>query len=201
MKTLRSETDTPDDIVFLLTAPTGPAAYNIHGQTIHSAFSFPQCVYEQQTISQARLSSLRVNYSNLSLLTIDEISMVGTDFLHLLSKRLNEIKGTPNALFGGISVLSFGGLYQLPPVGELPIFSLPKNPMLRLYGTLWDDFSGSELTQIMRQKDDKSFSEMLNRLGTKSHAKEDIETLSGRLISPSDPTYPSEAIHLFATNA
>ena len=104
MKTLGSEADTLHDIVCLLTAPTGPAAYNMHGQTIHSAFSFPQCVYEQQTISQARLSSLRVKYSDLTLLIIDEISMVGTDFLHLLSKRLNEIKGTPNALFGGISV-------------------------------------------------------------------------------------------------
>lgn len=201
VKTLRSEADTPDDIVCLLTAPTGPAAFNIHGQTLHSAFSFPQCVYEQQTISQAKLSSMRIKYSNLSLLIIDEISMVGSDFLHLVSRRLNEIKGTPDALFGGISILAFGDLYQLPPVAETSIFNLPKKPMLRLYGTLWDNFSGAELTQIMRQKEDKSFAEMLNRLRTKSQTKQDIETLSARLISPSDPSYPSEAIHLFATNA
>ena len=181
-------------------APTGPAAYNIHGQTIHSAFSFPQCVYEQQTIlsSKTIISESKILKSFSAY--IDEISMVGTDYLHLLSKRLNEIKGIPNALFGGISALAFGDLYQLFPVGELSIFNLQKNPMLRLYGTLWDDFSGSELTQIRRQKDDKSFAEMLNRLRTKSHTKEDIETLSGRLVSPSHPTYPSEAIHLFATN-
>ena len=51
VKTLRSEADSPDDVVCLLTAPTGPAAFNIHGQTLHSAFSFPQCVHEKQTIS------------------------------------------------------------------------------------------------------------------------------------------------------
>ena len=151
VKTLRSEADSPDDIVCLLTAPTGPAAFNIRGLTLHSAFSFPQCVYEKQAISQSKLSSLRVKYSNLSLLIIDEISMVGSDFLHLVSRRLNEIKGTPDALFGGISVLVFGDLYQLPPVGETPIFNAPKQAMLKLYGTLWDNFSGTELTQIMHR--------------------------------------------------
>ena len=134
------------------------------------------------------------------MLIIDEISMVGSDFLHLVSRRLNEIKGTPEALFGGISVLVFGDLYQLPPVGETPVFNLPKNRMLRLYGTLWDNFSATELTQIMRQKEDRSFSEMLNRIRTDSQTKADEQLLEERIISPSDPSYPTEAIHLFPTN-
>ena len=201
VKTLRSEADSPDNIVCLLTAPTGPAAFNIPGLTLHSAFSFPQCVYEKQAISQSKLSSLRVKYSNLSLLIIDEISMVGSDFLHLVSRRLNEIKGTPDALFGGISVLVFGDLYQLPPVGETPMFNAPKQPMLKLYGTLWDNFSGTELTQIMRQKEDIRFAEMLNRLRTESQTKQDIQSLTESLISSSEPSYPTEAIHLFPTNA
>ena len=200
VKTLRSEADTPDDIVCLLTAPSGPATYNIHGQTLHSAFSFPQCLSEQSNISQARLSSLRVKYTNLFILIIDEISMVGTDFLHLLNKRLIEIKGTINSLFEGVSVLAFGDLYQLPPVDGAAIFKLLVNSMWFLYGSLWDNFTGVQLTQIMRQKNDRSFAELPVRLCTKSHTSEDRETLSRRIISTSDTTYPSEALHVFATN-
>ena len=73
--------------------------------------------------------------------------------------------------------------------------------MWRLYGSLRDNFTGFELTQIIRQKDDRRFAELLVRLRPKGHTAEDIEMLSKRIITTSDDSsYPSEALHVFATN-
>ena len=68
--------------------------------------------------------------------------MAGADLLHVFHKRLTEINDAPNALFGGVSVVAFGDLFQLPPVGLSSVYSLPKEPMQRRYSsvnakTLW----------------------------------------------------------------
>ena len=132
---------------------------------------------------------------------IDEISMVGSDMLFTIHKRLSEIKGTTNKLFGGVSVLSFGDLSQLPPVGQCAVYKLPKSQMARLYGTVWNDFNGFELTEIMRQQEDQDFANLLRRVRTNDLTDEDKKQLESRVISKSDPDYPSDAVHVFATNA
>lgn len=73
--------------------------------------------------------------------------------------------------------------------------------MARLYGTVWDNFTGFELTEIMRQQGDKQFADMLTRLRTKDHTDEVTKLLIRRLISKSDKAYPSDALHVFSKNA
>ena len=58
-----------------------------------------------------------------------------------------------------------------------------------------------ELTEIMRQKDDKAFTELLNRFRTASQTEEDIQVIQSRHISPTDENYPSNALHIWAENA
>ena len=58
-----------------------------------------------------------------------------------------------------------------------------------------------ELTEIMRQKNDKAFTELLNRVRTASHTEDDIKVIQSRSITPSDPHYPSDALHIWAENA
>ena len=57
-----------------------------------------------------------------------------------------------------------------------------------------------ELTEIMRQKHDLSFTQLLNRIRTGSQTEDDITTINARIISPFDPNYPSDALHIWAEN-
>ena len=92
LKYLRlSGTVEPDDVIVLLTAPTGVAAFNISGMTLHSAFLLGRSKYSG--LSHDRINSLRSKLSNLSLVIIDEVSMVGSNMLLEVHKRLQQIKG------------------------------------------------------------------------------------------------------------
>ena len=125
--------------------------------------------------------------------------MVGSDMLFIIHKRLSEINGTTNKLFGGVSVLAFSDLRQLPPLGHFAVYKLPKSKMAKLYGTVWNDFNGFELTEIMRQQEDQDFAKLLTRVRKKEISNEDKKQLESREISKSDPDYPSDAVHVFAT--
>ena len=109
----------------LLTAPTGVAAFNINGMTLHSAFLLGTGKYTGfQPLSHDRLNTLRSKLSKLTLVIIDEVSMVGANMLLQIHKRLQQIKGVSNDVtFGGVSILAVGDLYQLPPVAQAPLFS------------------------------------------------------------------------------
>lgn len=199
-KTLRSQVENPEEIVCLLTAPTGTAARNIHGQTVHSAFSIMPGL---DSCSHKTLSSLRAKFSNLKCIIIDEISMLGNEGLVTVHNRLTEIIGKPqsDSLFGGVLVIVLGDLFQLPPVGQSQVYALPKNPKMRLYGSLWQHFHVATLSKIMRQKDDIEFANLLNRIRTETHTKDDIEVLKTRQVTTDDPEYPTSSLHVFTTNS
>lgn len=97
-------------------APTGVAALNVQGQTIHSFFGFPPRIVTPQESGRktARKDLLRL-YQNLEVLIIDEISMVRADVLDGIDRflRVNRESYLP---FGGVQVALFGDPFQLPPV-------------------------------------------------------------------------------------
>ena len=77
-----SGTFEPDDVIVLLTAPTGVAAFNIDGMTLHSALLLGRSKYSGfQPLSHDRLNTLRTKLSCLMLLIVDEVSMVGANML------------------------------------------------------------------------------------------------------------------------
>ena len=77
---------------------------------------------------------LRNKLSNLVLLIIDKVSMVSSNMLLEIHKRLQQLKGVlPDIAFGGVSILAVGDLYQLPPVGQAPIFSTVSDKYASLY--------------------------------------------------------------------
>jgi len=96
-----------------------------------------------------KLNSLRSKLQNLTILVIDEVSMVSSDMPLMIDSRLKQIKGT-DKIFGGVSILAFGDLFQLSPVAQTLIFAFPNDPMARLYGSLRQrHFQLIELNQIM----------------------------------------------------
>lgn len=97
-------------------APTGVAALNVQGQTIHSFFGFPpRIITPQEASRKVTQKHLQRLYKNLQVLIIDEISMVRADMLDGIDRflRINREKHQP---FGGVQVVFFGDLFQLPPV-------------------------------------------------------------------------------------
>jgi ATP-dependent exoDNAse (exonuclease V) alpha subunit len=96
----------------VVVAPTGVAALNIQGATIHSFFRFPPRIMTDDDIVMARDRKL---YTKMSLLIIDEASMGRADIIDAINKFLRKNRENP-APFGGVQVLLVGDLFQLPPV-------------------------------------------------------------------------------------
>lgn len=101
------------DVVVLLTVPTGVAAFNINGMTLHSALLLGSSKYSGfQPLSHDRLHTLQTKLSQLMLLIIDEAIMVGSNMLPEIHRRLQQIKGVSgDAIFGGVSILAVEDLY------------------------------------------------------------------------------------------
>ncbi len=97
-------------------APTGVAALNVQGQTIHSFFGFPpRIVTPKEASRRVTMKHLKRLYQNLEVLVVDEISMVRADILDGMDRFLR-VNRENNRPFGGVQVVFFGDLFQLPPV-------------------------------------------------------------------------------------
>ena len=180
-------------------APTGVAAINIDGTTINTGLAIPTETGDYlPAMSEQRKTQYRLSLKDLKLIIVDEISMVGNTTLLHIHQRLKEIFGTSSSnLFAGISIVAVGDLYQLPPIKKKAVFDSYKIESHNLCHP-WGVFRMIELTEIMRQKNDKAFTELLDRIRTASHTEDDIKVIQSRCITPSDPNYPFEALHIWA---
>lgn len=97
--------------VFL--APTGLAAVNIEGQTIHSFFRFPPRTLTKDDIKVVRNAEL---FEALETIVIDEVSMVRADMIDAIDYFLRLNRSNFDAPFGGVQMVFFGDLHQLPPI-------------------------------------------------------------------------------------
>ena len=196
---LRTEGEQPDLPKVLLLAPTGTAVFNIEGITIHSAFLLKIRSSKKkkkqnttyQPLSDEKRNSLRNKLSALCL--------VGSDLILRVHYRLNELFGGQK-IFGGISIITFGDMYQIRPVGQRFIFLPPTDRYAALAPSLWNNFKFMELNMIMRQREDKEIAEMLNRIRTASHTEEDLKLLRGCTYED-ESTIPADTLHVFPTNA
>ena len=186
-------------------APTGEAAYNITGNTIHSALALSACqslkVYKP--LDSSRLNTSRCHLGGVKLIFLDEVSMVGNTMLNIqINKRLQDIKGCKED-FGGVSIIAIGDLFQLQPVMDGHVFKdLSDNEYGPLAPNLWQKhFKMFELTEIMRQRENKEFAEILNRLREGKHTAQDILKIKQRIIQEnSSHDKLMNILHLFIQN-
>ena len=202
VKTFRHPPCNPELPTVLLMAPTGVAAINIDGTTINTGLAVPTETGDYlPAMSDQRKTQYRLSLKDLKLIIVDEISMVGNTTLLHIHQRLKEIFGTSSSnLFAGISIVAVGDLYQLPPIKKKAVFDSYKIESHNLCHP-WGVFRMIELTEIMRQKNDKAFTELLNRIRTASHTEDDIKVIQSRCITPSDSNYPFDALHIWAENS
>lgn len=169
--TIRSIVEKFADSTVLL-APTGIAALNIQGSTIHSAFklSFDMLTKKHWTRTNAKAEQLFAKSGPVKRIIIDEISMVRADILVTIDQQLRRIRRM-NVAFGGLQVIVVGDFYQLPPVltrkDEKVFFNFYESPFS--FGTeTWSSagFEHIELVQNMRQSDE-TFRNHLEMIRTK----------------------------------
>ena len=136
--------------------------------TLHHCFHLPpsQSKYEHlNNLHDDQCNSIRAKYRHLKLIIIDEISMVSSQMLLDVNRRLQQIFESRKP-FGGISVVVVGHLRQLPPVGGRLVFKPPHTAKLSSLAenTLWKNFRLFELMEIMKQKGDLEFCTALNNM-------------------------------------
>ncbi len=185
-------------------APTGVAALNVKGQTIHSFFRFKPNVTPEM-VKRIRFGDDEENiYKALDAIVIDEISMVRADLLDCMDKflQLNGPKrGKP---FGGLQMIFFGDLYQLSPVvtsAEKGIFqSLYETPYFysaKVFDSLNMEFI--ELEKVYRQHDER-FLNLLNSIRNNSIADEGVQLLNQRYMPDFEPSPDDFYVYLTTTN-
>ena len=170
-----------DEAVVL--APTGLAAVNVGGQTIHSFFGFPPRLIRPDDIRRSRNGRLM---RRLKLIIIDEVSMVRSDMMWAIDQSLRLNRGRPREAFGGVRLLLFGDLHQLPPVvqgGEVAehLESEHGGPFFFQVPTLRDGGGMSliELEEVFRQRDE-TFLRVLNNIRDGEASEEDFAVLNER---------------------
>ncbi|KAI8513472.1 hypothetical protein Bbelb_101110 [Branchiostoma belcheri] len=201
---LQQTQENPDSVSVLLAAPTGTAAFNIGGSTIHHAFHLMCKSKDFQDLSESTVNAMRAQYESLKIVIVDEVSMVDKPLMKFIHLRLRQLRqGRPNALFGNVSILAVGDMYQVPPVKGISLYKERDRDI----SDLWNpNFEVVELEEIMRQKDDAAFAKLLNRMRVKRKkdklSDEDDEVLSSRVLSVDFEAddYPKDALHIFSTN-
>lgn len=155
----------------IVVAPTGVAAINAGGVTIHSFFQLsfaPQIGLENEQARQMRFSKEKINIiRSLDLLVIDEISMVRADILDAIDKVMRRFKNGRKP-FGGAQLLMIGDLQQLSPVVKRDEWDLLKTQYETAYffsskALKEIPYVSIELTHVFRQQDD-TFISILNKV-------------------------------------
>src|SRR3989338_2239545 len=159
---------TMKDVVVL--APTGVAAVNIQGQTIHSFFGFKPGI----TVSEVKkiYGHKGELYRAIDAIIIDEISMVRADLLDCMDKFLRLNGKNKKQPFGGVQIIFIGDLYQLPPVvrgEEKKIFKTHYKSPYFFDAHAFNNFNMEfiELEKVYRQTDMR-FIRLLNAIRNKS---------------------------------
>lgn len=170
----------------VILSPTGIAANNVGGQTIHSFFKLDIGVQTPETMNKERWSPL---YEKIDLIIIDEISMVRKDVFEYMDKIMRKYKDSAKP-FGGVKLILFGDLYQLPPV----ITMEAKNHLRNIYDNDLNYFFDSEiyskldllilnLNEIYRQKEDKPYAKLLDKMRRNEIDNEDLDILNQNVTS------------------
>ena len=182
-------------------APTGVAALQVKGMTIHSFFRFPpRLIFPEDDIKKLKDRRL---YNKLSVLIIDEISMVRADMIDAIDMFLRINGPREGRPFGGVQLIFVGDLFQLPPVVRPEEMEVLRE---RGYDAAFffnakilhrTDMTCIEVQKIFRQKD-KTFTDLLNHIRINQGAQNAIQIINETCYRPEGSN--RQAITLTTTN-
>ena len=190
----------------VVVAPTGVAAMNAGGVTMHSFFQLPLGPFipvndrlsgDGATDQYTLFKNIRVSeekreiFRDLELLIIDEVSMVRADMLDATDAILRYFRKKPHTPFGGVQVLYIGDLFQLPPVMPDSQWSLLRNYYQSAFFFHAKAIAEAppvyiELKKIYRQSQ-QNFIDILNRIRNAQATRDDLATLNNLMGAPEKP--------------
>ncbi len=191
----------------IVTSPTGVAAVNAGGVTLHSFFQLPlgPQTPDSQAENEHKYSKIKIDIiRSLELLVIDEISMVRADLLDSVDKVLRRFRRSKQP-FGGVQLLLIGDMQQLSPVvrPEDEEILKPYYSTYYFFGSLaWQKTSYVciELNQIFRQTDNEYIS-ILNAIRSGVADQNTLQRLNTRYIPNYQPDKDDDVVTLVTTNA
>lgn len=168
----------------VVVAPTGLASVNVGGQTIHSFFGLPPRLVHANDIRRSRYGRVM---RKLKTVIVDEVSMVRSDLMWAIDQSLRLNRGRPGEPFGGVRLLLFGDLHQLPPVirdaeEAAHLEDTYGGPFFFNVSSLQEGVGTQllELNQVFRQTDEQLVA-VLDRIRNANIEEDDLEQLNERV--------------------
>jgi PIF1-like helicase len=194
----------PDDgsSVIRVCALTGVAARLISGTTIHSLLKLPVQkdgrIVQMPMLTGHFLKTMRRQWKEVKFMFIDEISMVPYEMLCMVDSRLRQLKCSEEP-FGGLNIILFGDLMQLPPVRGHQVFDQPIHFHPAIH--LWRLFTLIELKESMRQRESLVFVDILNALRIGELKGNHISVLLQKVSKDFSGEFGTEkALRIYPTN-
>ena len=190
---------------FVVVAPTGVAAINVGGSTIHKFFGFlPDITFQHIDSTEYHPRSQKI-MKNLKTLIIDEISMVRADLLDCVDKALRKYGPKPTKPFGGVQVIFVGDLFQLSPI----VTESEKEFLYSHYDTPFffssHGYQSIQMHKVVLQKvyrqSEIDFLEILNGIRVNQTTPAILDLLNTRVLPDFEPSKDTFFITLVATNA
>ena len=190
---------------FVVVAPTGVAAINVGGSTIHKFFGFlPDITFQHIEGAEYHPRSQKI-MKNLRTLIIDEISMVRADLLDCVDKALRKYGPKPTKPFGGVQVIVVGDLFQLSPI----VAESEKEFLYSHYDTPFffssHGYQSIQMHKVVLQKvyrqSEIDFLEILNGIRVNQTTPAILDLLNTRVLPDFEPSKDTFFITLVATNA
>lgn len=169
----------------VVVAPTGVAAVNVGGQTIHSLFYLQPSIQDVMDRNEVRRMNeeKRNLLCSIDVLVIDEVSMVSADVMDMIDAKLRYARGKKDEPFGGCQIIAFGDLYQLPPVahGQEEMLLKQRYETIYFFGAeaAREAFKIYELQHVFRQED-QDFIDILNGVRNGTITSEMLDRLNER---------------------
>ena len=185
--------DNKDSVRCALAAPTGLAAFNIDGVTVHRLFQLP-IEHDSKTSSywplpKESLKMMRNSFKHLKLIIIDEVSMISSLCLAYVHLRLEEVFGS-SQWFGAMNVLFVGDVLQLPPVNGSIVFQNICNKVIAVRlgcmtsVNIWrETVVYDKLTINEQQKRDPEFGHLLNEVRVNCTSDKTVAQLHKAVIT------------------
>ena len=189
---------------YVVVAPTGVAAINVGGSTIHKFFGFlPDITFQHIESAEYHPRNQKI-MKNLKTLIIDEISMVRADLLDCVEKALRKFGPKPDKPFGGVQVIFVGDLFQLTPISA----ETEKEFLYSHYETpFFFSSNGYQNIQMQRvvlkkvyRQSERDFLEILNGIRVNQTTPEILDRLNTRVLPDFEPSKDTFFITLVATN-
>lgn len=195
---------------YILLAPTGIAAVNVGGQTLHSFFKLPfkPLLPDDPEFSSPSRMKARLKYrkstvkiiKEVELIIIDEISMVRADIIDFIDRILRCYTGNNRQPFGGKQLLLVGDVFQLEPV----VTSDMREILQRYYkapyffnAKVFAEITlvSVELTKVYRQKD-LNFVSLLDRIRLGKPTEDDISLINSKVMAEPEKVYDESEMRM-----